>query len=246
MFNSMTNDNLIYIASKLGYNGSSYEGAKNWISLYNKSHDINKDIIKKSEELINNSPKFLNNYFINNGQCFEIAEALCSPKIDLCSNDIMDFHQDFKIKMLATLSPHLDPEVLFSAISRVNHDWNFDLERSLHLDAEVPFGVKYLDDIPVFSRIIAKVILLENVNIGGKWTKKFAQKIIDDIPFSSIENFDPMHSSLNDSDKNHILLNLKLVSPTSFDRFINLSKFNFDTFSKVQSTIKSKKHIISP
>lgn len=224
----MKNNKTIFIANKI-------------------NKEVTNNIIQESDKLISDTTYFTNNYFINNGRCFDIAEKQCSiDNIELCSNDIMGYHEDFKIKMLNTLSPNVNKDSIFSLISRVNHDWNFDLNNKIHLDSEIPHGVKYLDDIPVFSRIIAKAILLENAKIGGKWTKKLAQTIVDEIPFSAIENFDDKNLKMRESDINHIRLNLKYMSQHSFQKFINLSKFNFDNFSSNKPTIKSKNSRIKP
>lgn len=97
----------------------------------------------------------------------------------------------FANKMLKKTSPYLNLEILLKIICKANHEWIYDEENDLFFDAEVPFGVKFLDDIPIFSRAIARSVLFENTNIGGKWSKNYSQFVIDrTIPFiiDNIEN----------------------------------------------------------
>lgn len=153
------------------------------------------DFLKKiTYSLINdNEPQIvLNPYYINNGFCYEIAEDLADFNDDqICTILMIENDVLFRNKMLKKTSPYLNLEILLKIICKANHEWVYDEENDLFFDAEVPFGVKFLDDIPIFSRAIARSVLFENTNIGGKWSKNYSQFVIDrTIPFiiDNIEN----------------------------------------------------------
>jgi hypothetical protein len=183
-------------------------------------------ITKEVNSLIGNSPTFLNKYFINNGYCFEIAESMSSVKnIGVCSVAAMEFNDKFKQEMLASLSDDVNVEAIFKIITRSHHEWVFDVKNKVHFDAEASLGVKHLDDIPVFSRAIAKSVLIGNANVGGQWTAAFSQKIIDAIPFLAIDGMVDSELGINSADIKHIRANLKLVSQSALKEFVGENDF---------------------
>jgi hypothetical protein len=190
------------------------------------NNEITDLIIKEANSSIGKSPTFLNKYFINNGHCFELAESMSSVKnIGVCSVAAMEFNDKFKQEMLATLSDDVNIDAIFEIITRSHHEWVFDVKNKIHFDAEASLGVKHLDDIPVFSRAIAKSVLIGDANVGGQWTEVFSQKIIDAIPFLAIEGMVDSELGINSADVKHIKANLKLISQSALKEFVRENDF---------------------
>jgi hypothetical protein len=169
------------------YSGSNCSDACDYARIYTPSENITKLTIEATESILkeNNPAIALNPYFINNGYCYEIAEEVCeNADIQICTILMIEDQKDFKTKILNTLSENTNHETIFNIICAANHEWTYDEESKLHFDSETPFGLKNLDDIPIFSRAIARSVLFNGTNVGGKWTKNYSQLVMDlTIPF---------------------------------------------------------------
>jgi len=128
-------------------------------------------------------------YKINNGFCSEVADHLSSKLgVSFCSCMNIEYSEEEKEKMLSTLPDNVNRQSVYQAITRINHDWVFDSMTGLHYDAEIPDGVKSIDDIPIFSRLIARVSLKGLLDFGDKWSQVHCLSILkneDDIKVSA-------------------------------------------------------------
>jgi hypothetical protein len=183
--------NLIKNGTLEFYSGSNCSDACDYARISTQNERLTKLTLEATKSILDETDPLiaLNPYFINNGYCFEIAEEVCeNGDIQICTILMMEDQEDFKDKVLKTLSDNTNSELIFDIICGANHEWTYDFDSKLHFDSEIPFGVKHLDDIPIFARAIARAILNNNADIGGKWSKNYAQLVIDlTIPFV-IEN----------------------------------------------------------
>lgn len=141
-------------------------------------------------ELKANNKYFLNPYLVNNGLCDVIAET-AGESTGNCIYSVwsMESCPTRKEHYLSFLSPGLDKEVVYSRLTRTNHDWVFSVETKLHYDVEVPNGVKYLDDIPIFARAIAWLIHDGEIAETVTWPMHRALTVLADISAAAVEGY---------------------------------------------------------
>lgn len=135
-------------------------------------------VLTSSQELLDSTA--INPFFINNGQCYEVAEKLMKYEgVQYCTIAMMETHESFKTEMMSTLSSGVNVPLATRIFFRANHEWVYSIKSKMHFDAEIVCGVEKIDDIPIFSRALASSVVHEKANIGGKWTKSYSQFVLD-------------------------------------------------------------------